>query len=346
LTKWEFLQIGYSFGKFHMRYPGFQSLDTSRVCWVRQNPKLVHWLHAGDCFRMGSLEFEVLRFCTGMCAEQGKRSAMEDRAVTFQDLTVSHWCGSSMFGVYDGHSGQDCAHFLHENLHMIFVQTLESKGDFDQSTQALPDVYESIVNSFSVAEQQFLGLARGGMVESGSGSTAVVVHVIGSWICCANVGDSRALLCREGKVVQLSVDHKPDRADERDRIESAGGFIQGGRINHGLAISRSFGDLDCKRPSHDSKPLVVATPELRVENICPEDEFLLLACDGLFNVFDNQEVVDFARSHLAAMNPGEQDPNSTAKDIVNEAINVRGSRDNVTVIIVLLKRCIKTGPAV
>lgn len=199
------------------------------------------------------------------------------------------------------------------------------------------------MSSFSIAEQQFLDLARSSMVDSGSGSTAVVVYVIGSWICCANVGDSRALLCRGGEAVQLSLDHKPDRADERERIEAAGGFIQGGRINCGLAISRSFGDLDCKKPpSSDSRRLIIATPEIRAEHIRPEDEFLLLASDGLFDIFDNQEVVDFAHAHLSAMNPGEQDPNSTAKDIVNEAINIRRSRDNVTVIIVLLKRNIKS----
>jgi len=127
-----------------------------------------------------------------------------------------------------------------------------------------------------------------------------------------------------------------------------------GRVMGRLALSRAFGDLDCKgsvmMTAEDSggggagKPrgpaMIIAEPEIRMEHLTPQDEFLLLACDGLFDVFETQEAIDFARQHLAAMPPEEQDPGKTAHALVREAIYTRGSRDNVTAMLVLFKRTI------
>merc|ERR1712187_344422 len=87
-------------------------------------------------------------------------------------------------------------------------------------------------------------------------------------------------------------------------------------------------------------PLVIAEPEIRMQKLTAEDDFLLLACDGLFDVFGNQEAVDFIHTHLSAMPPGEQDPCKTVADIVHEAIHERGSRDNVTAVLITFKRVI------
>mmetsp|Transcript_53828 Transcript_53828/g.73755 ORF Transcript_53828/g.73755 Transcript_53828/m.73755 type:complete len:93 (+) Transcript_53828:517-795(+) len=78
------------------------------------------------------------------------------------------------------------------------------------------------------------------------GSTAVVVLVLGNKLVCANLGDARAVLSRNGKALDLSVDYKASRKDEQARIKSQGGYIVFGRVLGRLAVTRAFGDFDCK----------------------------------------------------------------------------------------------------
>ncbi|CAJ1334962.1 unnamed protein product [Effrenium voratum] len=148
-----------------------------------------------------------------------------------------------------------------------------------------------------------------------------------------------------GRALQLSLDHKPSRADEAKRIEEAGGFVSFHRVLGRLAVSRAFGDAEYKvgvTRSDVSQPLVIAEPEIRVEQLTPEDEFLFMACDGLFAVFSCQEAVDFLHSRLAAMPANEQDPERAVRDIVHEAIHERRSRDNVTALLVTFRRAVLT----
>ena len=79
-----------------------------------------------------------------------------------------------------------------------------------------------------------------------TGSTACVVVVMKDSIYCANSGDSRAVLCRNSQAVELSFDHKPDNDDEQARIESAGHFVEDGRVDGNLALSRAIGDYQYK----------------------------------------------------------------------------------------------------
>merc|ERR1712083_634843 len=86
--------------------------------------------------------------------------------------------------------------------------------------------------------------------------------------------------------------------------------------------------------------LVTAEPDIRVEQLKPQDEFLFMACDGLFDVFTSQEAVDFIYGRLAAMPSNEQDPMRAVQDIVHEAIHERRSRDNVTALLITFKRAV------
>lgn len=345
-SRWDHLKVGFSFGRYYVHWHANQNNESLTRCLVRLGPGQRHWLQPQDVFRIGSLEFQVLRFNTGVYAEQGRRSSMEDEDIALQDLAISHWRNSSLFGIYDGHGGRDCVEFLRHNLHMYFIESITARGGLDRSTQVFHDVYECLKNSFLEADKCFINLIKEVKEGTECGSTAVVACVIGGWVFCANCGDSRAVLCREGRAIQLSLDHTPARADELARIEAAGGFVSWGRVMGRLALSRAFGDADYKVPtselraSGNGQSVITAEPEIRWERLTPQDEFLLLGCDGLFDVFSTQEAVDFARKHLAAMPPGEQDPNRTVRDLVREAIQSRGSRDNVTAMLVVFKRCI------
>jgi protein phosphatase PTC1 len=91
---------------------------------------------------------------------------------------------------------------------------------------------------------------------------------------CANAGDARGVLCRSGKAVRLTYDHKGSDKQEAKRITDAGGFVMSGRVNGVLAVTRSLGDSSMKE-------FVVGAPYTTETELCSDDEFLILACDGV-----------------------------------------------------------------
>jgi protein phosphatase 1L len=148
-----------------------------------------------------------------------------------------------------------------------------------------------------------------------------------------NVGDSRAVACdHNGKVFVLSKDHKPSDANERHRIESAGGFIENygvDRVQGVLAVTRAFGDTHLKR-----EDVITAHPDIvRVDLTQRPLRYIIVASDGLFDVFENQEAIDFANQYLKVV--GTNKWTKLAEAFCTEALN-RGSEDNVSVLIIKL----------
>jgi len=120
-------------------------------------------------------------------------------------------------------------------------------------------------------------------------------------ILAANIGDSRCIVSRAGKAMELSEDHKPEDDIELKRITKAGGFLtDDGRVKGGLNLSRAFGDHQYKDNSalELKDQMITAYPDIRHYDVTDEDEFILLACDGIWNVMTNQEAVDFVRDRL------------------------------------------------
>ena len=175
-----------------------------------------------------------------------------------------------------------------------------------------------------------------------AGCTAVVTLRVGNRLFTANCGDSRAVLCRAGKALPLSFDHKPNDQIEMNRIVGAGGFIteaQGHfRINGNLNLSRSLGDLKYKQNPQKSfaEQIITAHPDITEHVLSPQDEFMILACDGVWDVLSNDEAVAFVRERLQR--------NISAKLICEQvfdrciATNPRETRgiggDNMTCVIV------------
>jgi protein phosphatase 2C family protein 2/3 len=118
-----------------------------------------------------------------------------------------------------------------------------------------------------------------------AGCTANVVMITKAEILCANAGDSRAVLSKKGKVKDLSVDHKPDLPTEKRRIERANGFVEEGRVNGMLALSRSWGDIEDKTNSimKPEDQIITAFPDITVEKITNESDFIICACDGIWD---------------------------------------------------------------
>lgn len=132
-----------------------------------------------------------------------------------------------------------------------------------------------------------------------AGCTAVCAIVSDNHLVVANAGDSRCVLSRDGKAVALTEDHKPNNEEEFSRIMKAGGFVADGRVNGSLNLSRALGDLEYKQAQlPPEEQMVTANPEIRTLRLTHDDEFLILACDGIWDVLSNQEAVDFVRAQL------------------------------------------------
>lgn len=237
---------------------------------------------------------------------KGKRASMED----FYETRISEVEGQmvAFFGVFDGHGGSRAAEYLKNNL----FKNLSSHPDFIKDTKS------AIVEAFRQTDTDYLNEEKG--QKKDAGSTASTAVLLGDRLLVANVGDSRVVACRAGSAIPLSIDHKPDRSDERQRIENAGGFIIWAgtwRVGGVLAVSRAFGDKLLKQ-------YVVAEPEIQEEEI-DGVQFLIIASDGLWNVVSNKDAVDIVQ--------GISDTEAASRKLIEEAY-ARGSSDNITCVIV------------
>ncbi|XP_013382607.1 protein phosphatase 1G [Lingula anatina] len=136
---------------------------------------------------------------------------------------------------------------------------------------------------------------------SDSGCTAVVALLRGNELYVANAGDSRCVVSREGSAVDMSFDHKPEDEPEKSRIEKAGGKVTAdGRVNGGLNLSRAIGD-HCYKRNTDLPPkeqMITALPDIKSVVLDEKDEFMVIACDGIWNFMTSQDVIDFVRDRL------------------------------------------------
>jgi len=171
-----------------------------------------------------------------------------------------------------------------------------------------------------------------------SGSTANVVLLTPTHMICSNAGDSRSLVCRDGKALPLSFDHKPYNAPENLRVVNAGGYVKAKRIDGDLAVSRGLGDFRYKmNPDLTVETQKVnASPEIIV---CPrkygKDEFMVIGCDGIWDVVENDKCVELVQKIL---NTGETDMGAICEKMLDACLE-KESKDNMTICIVALHQC-------
>lgn len=158
-------------------------------------------------------------------------------------------------------------------------------------------------------------------------------------IFVANAGDSRCVLSKAGSVIDLSIDHKPTLDSERERIENAGGYVSWGRVNGNLALSRAIGDFEFKRSFERpvEQQIVTAFPEVHPHDVDAKDEFLVLACDGIWDCLTSQQVVDIVRRSVA----NGKELNDICEDLMERCLAPDSDTggigcDNMTVCIVAL----------
>lgn len=144
----------------------------------------------------------------------------------------------------------------------------------------------------------------------------------------ANAGDSRAVLGKRGRAIELSKDHKPSCTSEKLRIEKLGGVIYDGYLNGQLSVARALGDWHMKGPKGTDYPLS-CEPELEEVVLTEEEEFLIIGCDGLWDVMSSQCAVTIVRKELMLHN----DPEKCSRELVREALK-RNSCDNLTAVVI------------
>lgn len=139
------------------------------------------------------------------------------------------------------------------------------------------------------------------------GCTACVALITKSKIYVANSGDSRCVLCKNGKAIDMSEDHKPDNPKEKERIEKAKGFVEDNRVNGVLNLSRSMGDLEYKKNKEltQEEQMITVLPDLREETITPDTEFLIIGCDGIWDCLTSQKACDFVKDKTTKQSPSK-----------------------------------------
>lgn len=261
---------------------------------------------------------QQLKLAVGGWHEQGSyRRSMEDEHQSYGDQRFA------LFGIYDGHGGDQVAKILKKELIELIVANIRENSNWQ--------IQDCIRKAFAQVEEVVIAK------DMKAGSTAIIVLIDRQeqMMYIANLGDCRAVLRSNGQAIALSRDHKASDENEAQRIRDAGGKVFFGRIKGQLAVSRAFGDKDYKREGKLAK--VMSEPEIQIHPITSKDQFIIIACDGLWDAFPapngNQDATDFVASRLE-FHKGNIE--KAAQDLVNHAINDLGSRDNVTAMIVTL----------
>ncbi|XP_006854472.2 probable protein phosphatase 2C 8 [Amborella trichopoda] len=298
---------------------------------------------------------------SGCVSVIGRRREMEDvvtvmpgfHTVYVVEESCMHAVPLHYFAVYDGHGGSQASQFCKDRFHEALAEEL--KG-IDCLTIGAGEWSKVMAACFQRMDVDVGGLCRSGVcndVESESqceschdtiapgnvGSTAVIALVTPLQLVVANCGDSRAVLSRGGKAIPLSSDHRPEREDELRRIEAAGGrvlFWDGYRVGGFLAVSRSIGDRYLKQ-------YVISDPEVTCTERSEDDEFLILASDGLWDVVPNDVACAVVRKCLGTHRRPHHRGKTTrsgveaAAAMLTNIAMARGSDDNISIVVVNLR---------
>ena len=270
----------------------------------------------------------ALSLKAGVFQTQGRREHQEDRcllagAAADGRRLVGEGClagaTSLLVGVFDGHRGHEAAEFAAGEMEAEVGAALGARERISAG--------DALRTAFLAVDRRFRASSAGTLAgKRFPGTTALVVLVLGDCLHVANAGDCRALLGSKGGSTRvLSTDHCTANVAERRRVEAAGGLVvhrvDTWRVGQAaLQCTRSIGDADVKSEG------VIAEPEVAEHRLCSEDEFLVVASDGLWDVLEPADVSALIRDTV-------KHPGMAAQRLVTEALT-RGSADNVSAAVV------------
>ncbi|KAJ6242501.1 hypothetical protein M0813_22645 [Anaeramoeba flamelloides] len=257
------------------------------------------------------------RFKVGYSEMQGFRPEQED-SIAIQNRKESN---IHYFAVFDGHAGWQTSNYVADTLDQIIFSQIVNKIPFTLD-EAGDQELKIIIDNIFVGMNKLLKK----LGYDDSGSTACIGLVIENTLYTINLGDSRSVLVKvDGETVPVTKDHKPTDRSELDRVRELGGVVtENGRINGGIAVSRSFGDSFYQ-------PFVSCEPTIKRYSLSEKrDKFLVLCCDGVYDVLSNQEVGQIVYNNYLN---GNTNMDNIATQIRNVSYS-KGSLDNISVIVV------------
>lgn len=295
------------------------------------------------------------RLSYSMSCMQGWRSNMEDTHVILPSLNINTLLNTSLFAIFDGHGGKLSSSYARDMLVSVLKEQMEFEAYEKLGTEEERNSPQGLLLLRKALKQCFIELDAKLFLKTSSasctsikgdssGCTALVCIVTPKHVICANAGDSRAVMTRVEAtpleeedsskkllVVPLSHDHRPTSKSEKERIKEAGGFIHANRVGGDLAVSRGLGDFRFKTNANPEEQIVTCVPEITIKDLLvEEDQFLLLGCDGLWEVDNKKEVISRVYSDLS-----KKSLEATCEDVLDLCLQ-KGSRDNMTAIICLL----------
>lgn len=258
-------------------------------------------------------------FTFGAWEMQGWRLNMEDAMITNFDFADD----MHLFGVFDGHGGKEASYVVKDHYERILKETEEFKAEdyegalkssffkmdeYLDSTDGKNDM-KKVADASPETKSPLMKLLTGGGEEAkavdvkseesymldSKGCTANVALIQGNKVIVANAGDSRCVLAHKHMAIDLSKDHKPEDEIEKKRILAAGSEIREGRVDGNLNLSRSLGDLKHKQKpglKPEEQP-ITCDPDITTHELKEDDDFIVMAWDGIWEVKSSQEVVDF-----------------------------------------------------
>ena len=230
----------------------------------------------------------------------------------------------SYYAVFDGHGGVDAANYSSAHLHRYLVESEAfSEGRIE----------EAILEAFQKTDQNYCKRVQEDNDLKSTGTTAVFALIEDQQTCyLAWVGDSQALLVKNGVNQEIMLPHKPGDDSEKKRIQEAGGFIaylDTWRLNGSLSVSRAIGDPDFK-------PYICALPGIAKFDITPDLDFLVVGCDGLFDCLTSQDISNHVYEFLCLNENSDTVMQDISSHLSQMAIR-EGSNDNITSIVLFFK---------
>jgi serine/threonine protein phosphatase PrpC len=261
-------------------------------------------------------------FCHNL---QGKRESQEDQHIAVLNITGNDKSINpiNFFGVFDGHGGKRVSKYLKDNLPTFFLNKFNVNVPIYENKKNAITYFNYVYNFL----QNKLKKDHPKAVEYCGSTACVAINYVDNdnqYLWIINVGDSRAIFCdKNNNTIQLTIDHKPNLPEEKKRIEKLGGKIQYDGYEwrvKSLSLSRAFGDLDCT-------PYVSHLPNIYNYKINKNDKFMVIGCDGLYDVLKNEDIVKFILDLQSKNFNGNY-----AKEIATYALN-KGSQDNISAIV-------------
>merc|ERR1712241_1624993 len=223
-----------------------------------------------------------------------------------------------------------------------FRDSLKKENDLGED-ELMEKVKGGILQGFLELDEKLRKIPEVANGEDKSGTTAICALISTKYIIFSNCGDSRGVLSGDGaKPVLVTQDHKPSNPPELERIQNAGGSVMIQRVNGSLAVSRALGDFEYKNVDGKgpTEQLVLPEPEFYMKKReSDKDEFLVLACDGVWDVMTNEDICSFVAARMRVTDNLEQ----IANEVIDTCLH-KGSRDNMSIIIIAFPAAPKVDP--